>query len=221
MEINKLFFIALRKWWLIVLLAVLGGGIGFFSVFSQTPVYEASTSLYIMQSDQESDINLSISNFTLSKYLVEQYSQIISSRTVATTILQDLQKYNISEYQLMSMVSISTNENSNIFTIQARGLDPELTAAVANATASQFAFQLNRITKSNSVAILDKALTPNYPVSNYKTAKLLIGILFGLVLSIAIIYFLEYFDTSIRSAEDIEEELNLRVIGLIPEHDIH
>lgn len=217
MEINRLIFLTIRKWWLIVLCAVMGGGIGFLFVSFEQPVYEADTSLYIMQNDQNMD---AIDNFTFSKYLVDQYSQIISSRTVATAILQNIHGYTITEKQLLSMIEISTNENSNIFTIKATGPDPVLTAAIANATARQFTLELNKITKRDAVGILDEALTPNNPIPNNLIAKVLLGGLFGLVLAIAIIYFIDYFDTSIRSVEDIQS-LNLHVIGIIPEHDIH
>lgn len=220
MEINKIIRLIIRKWWLIVFLLASGGGLGFASAHFSLPFYEVSTSLYIMPSEQHPDNSMNINDFTLSKYLVEQYSDIISSKSVASAILKDVQEYEINEYQLMSMVRIVTYDDSSIFYIKARGTDPELTAAVANATARQFRVQLNRITKSSNVQILDVAVVPQNPVSNNSVAKIMIGLLLGLVCAVAIIYAIEYFDNKIRSAEDVEDSLKLHVIGFIPEHDI-
>lgn len=215
MEIRRILSTVVRKWRVVVLLAVLGGGLSFLSVYFAKPIYQADTKLYIMTGK-----TMDLQDFTVSQYLVQQYTQIISSRTVTSAILRDLKTYSITEKGLLSMIHIVTIKDSNIVTISATNPDPATAAAIANATGREFTAQLSQITNTINVGILDDALVPNYPVSNQVTMKVLLGLLAGLMVAFGIIFVIEYFDTTIRSVEDIVNGLNVRVIGIIPEHDI-
>ena len=222
MEIRRIFYSVARKWWLIVLLAVLGGGISFLNVYYTKPEYKADTKLYIMNRDKviTKGQSLNSSDIALSQQLVRQYYEIIYSRSVTSAVSQEVKEYNLSENAILSMISIASKLDSNIFTISARGYDPTIAAAVANATGRVFSTQIRQLSNSDNIGILDDALVPNYPVNNKGAQKVLLGILSGLMVAFGIIYIIEYFDTTVRSAEDIEKGLKVRVIGIIPEHDI-
>lgn len=64
--------------------------------------------------------------------------------------------------------------------------------------------------------IVDKAFTPQNPVKPKK--KLIVGIaaLLGLMVSCGIAFLLEMLNNTIRTTRDIEEKLNLPVLGVIP-----
>lgn len=227
MEIRRILYSVARKWWLIVLLAVLGGGIGFLKVYYTKPMYQADTTLYIMNLDKVSTQSLNSTDIKLSQDLVRQYYQIIYGRSVISAVSQEVKGYNLSEGAISSMIKINMDSatingqtDSNIFTISTRWSDPNIAAAVANASAHAFSTQIRQLTNSNNVGILDEALAPNYPLSNNGTQKILLGIMVGLMLAFGIIYIIEYFDTTVRSVEDIEKDLNVSVIGIIPELDI-
>lgn len=222
MEIRRLFYAVARKWWLIVLLAVIGGGTGFLSVFFAQPMYQADTTLYIMNRDKvlTTGQSLNTQDIQVSQQLVQNYTEIIASRTVTSAVIGDLKNYNITNTELLSRVSITSNKGSNILTISATWADPTVAAAVANAAAREFTARIRQLTNSDNIGILDEALIPQYPVSNNGAKKIFLGLLAGLIVAFGIIYVIEYFDTTVRSAEDIENGLQVRVIGIIPEHDI-
>lgn len=222
MEIRRIFYSVAHKWWLIVLLVVIGGGIGFLNVYYTKPMYQSDTTMYIMNLDKvlTKGQSLNASDIAVSQQLVRQYYGIIYSRSVTSAVTQEVKKYNLSENAILSMVSIDSKADSNIFTISARGYDPTITAAVANATGRAFSAQIRQLSNSDNVGILDEALVPNYPVNNNGAQKILLGILTGLMVAFGIIYIIEYFDTTVRSAEDIEKGLGMCVIGIIPELNI-
>ncbi|WP_299734741.1 polysaccharide biosynthesis tyrosine autokinase [uncultured Endozoicomonas sp.] len=64
--------------------------------------------------------------------------------------------------------------------------------------------------------IVDKAYTPEYPVKPKK--KLIVGIaaLLGLMVSCGIAFLLEMLNNTIRTTKDVEEKLNLPVLGVLP-----
>lgn len=222
MEIRQIFDSIVRKWWLILFLVILGGGMGFLNVYLTKPMYQANTTMYIMNLDKvlTDGQELKSSDITLSQQLVRQYYEIIYSRSVISTVAQDVKNYNLSETAILSMVSIDSKLDSNVFTISARGYDPTITAAVANATGRAFSAQIRQLSNSDNVGVLDEALVPNYPINNKRTQQILLGILSGLMVAFGIIYIIEYFDTTVRSVEDIEKGLNVSVIGIIPELNI-
>ncbi len=67
------------------------------------------------------------------------------------------------------------------------------------------------------VSIVHPALEPSAPINPSKTtATTAIGLVIGLILGVVLAFVAETFDTSVGAIEDIEEILNLPVIGVIP-----
>jgi len=219
MNIRQIFYSIVRKWWLIVLLMAAGGGMGFLNSYFTKPLYHSDTKLYIINHVTGGQLFHS-SDIDLSQQLVRQYSDIIFSRKVIAVVASDLNHYHLTTDKILSMIKININKDSNILTISAISTDPEVAAAVANATGREFINQIRKLTNTDNVGILDYALVPNYSDSKNRAEKVLIGLLLALIVAFSIIYFIEYFDTTVHSVEDIEKGLKLRVIGIIPEHDI-
>ncbi|KGK91413.1 hypothetical protein DP73_03895 [Desulfosporosinus sp. HMP52] len=221
MEIKRILSSVARKWWLVVLLVILGGGLGFVINFNSKPIYQADTTLYIINRDKLlTDGSLNSQDIAVSEQLVRQYYDIIYSRLVISEVLREVKGYNLSEKAILSMVSLSSNSESNIFTISAKSDDPELASVVANATGQAFTKQIRELTNSDNVGILDEAQEPISPLSNNKIQIVFVGLLAGLMSAFFVVYILEYFDTTVHSAEDIEKGLKVRVIGIIPENNI-
>ena len=65
---------------------------------------------------------------------------------------------------------------------------------------------------------MDKAQIPNYPIKPQKTLNVAIAFVMGLMVSVGIVFLMEYLDTTIKTEKDIEHYLGLSVIGTIPSH---
>ncbi|OCZ49455.1 Wzz/FepE/Etk N-terminal domain-containing protein [Dehalobacter sp. TeCB1] len=221
MDIWRIINSVLRRWWLIVILTVFLGIIGYFiNIYSAQTIYSANTTMYVLNKDRVEGQTLSSSDLYVSQSLITQYSGIFYSRAVSTAAAEELNMYHISDKMLASMVSISSEKNSNILVVTAVSPDPNLAAAAANAMSNEFILLIKDITKSDFIGIIDEAQVPAIPDNNNGLLKTLLFVFGGIVIALGIIYLLEYFDTTIRSSEIIEENLKLRVIGIIPEHDI-
>ncbi len=75
---------------------------------------------------------------------------------------------------------------------------------------------LTGLLKANNVRKLDSALVPTSPIKPKIKINLLIGILIGIFGGIALAFFLERVDNTIKTQEDIERYLKLPFLGLIP-----
>ncbi|MCF7817588.1 MAG: polysaccharide biosynthesis tyrosine autokinase [Kiritimatiellales bacterium] len=69
----------------------------------------------------------------------------------------------------------------------------------------------------NPVEIIDTAEPNNRPVSPNLFMNVLLSIFVGLGAGVGLAYFIEYLDTSIKTADDVERLLGLPVLGLIPQ----
>jgi polysaccharide biosynthesis transport protein len=69
---------------------------------------------------------------------------------------------------------------------------------------------------ANNVFIVDKATLPGSPSSPNLSRALIMYILFGLAAALALAFFLEHLDDTVRSPEDVERISGLVTLGIIP-----
>jgi len=70
--------------------------------------------------------------------------------------------------------------------------------------------------ETTNIRIVDRAEQPQRPVRPKKQTNILLAALIGLSLGVGLAFFFEYLDTSIKSPDDIEKELNLPFLGTVP-----
>jgi len=72
---------------------------------------------------------------------------------------------------------------------------------------------------ANNIAVLDQAIPPIRPVSPNKRLNLVLGVLMGVFLGIATAFFLDYLDNTFHVPEDIERDLQLNTLAIVPKFD--
>jgi uncharacterized protein involved in exopolysaccharide biosynthesis len=73
---------------------------------------------------------------------------------------------------------------------------------------------------SNNARVVEEAVPPGAPIRPRKQLALLMSVLAGLGLGIAAALTVEYFDTSVKSPDDIERALGLPVIAIVPAFEV-
>jgi capsular exopolysaccharide synthesis family protein len=69
---------------------------------------------------------------------------------------------------------------------------------------------------ATNIQILDKAIYPKWSFKPNIVVNMLLSIIFGFVGGIGLAFLAEYFDNSIKDTKDIEKEINLPTLGMIP-----
>jgi capsular exopolysaccharide synthesis family protein len=72
---------------------------------------------------------------------------------------------------------------------------------------------------ANNINLLDHAIPPIYPVAPNKKLNLALGTFIGLFLGIAMAFFLDYLDNTFHRPEDIERNLQLNTLAIVPRFD--
>jgi non-specific protein-tyrosine kinase len=126
----------IRKWaWLIVLAAVIAGGISFILNTGTPPVYQANVLMSIGSYIDSSNPNLG--EMMIAQQLVSTYITILGTREVREGTIQQLGLQGFPPEALAGIVQARTIEGTSLFRINVAYTDPVLAADIANAIANQ------------------------------------------------------------------------------------
>jgi succinoglycan biosynthesis transport protein ExoP len=70
---------------------------------------------------------------------------------------------------------------------------------------------------SASIKITEDALPPTRPSKPNRLINIIIGVVVGLTVGTGLAYFIEYLDTSVKTIDDLERNLNMPILGVIPQ----
>jgi non-specific protein-tyrosine kinase len=125
----------LRRWlWLFALATIIASVSAFLIVRGQPTVYEASTRM-IVGSAIDSP-NPDLNTLRASGQLLQTYAELPTTRPFLQAIIDELD-LDVSPNDLMEMLTITANEETQILTARATSRDPETAVAVANAVANR------------------------------------------------------------------------------------
>ena len=221
-EINlkDLFSYFISKIWIVIITFLL---LVIFSVintkFIKVPEYNSSTTI-VLTINNDSELNNSITqnDITINQKLVATYRQIIKSRRVLDRVIEDLE-LDMEASDLSKKVSVANETDTELLKITVSDKDPELAAEIADDIAKVFSEDIVDIYNIKNVSIIDKALVSDVPY-NIKLVKdaIIFGVL-GIVLGLGLIFVMFYFDTTIKSSEEIQEKIGLPILGIVPATD--
>lgn len=177
-----------------------------------TPMYHSSTTLILVSDNTNENSNLVQSDINLNKNLVTTYSEIVKSRTVLSQVISKL-NLNMSVDELSKKIAVTSIEDTEIIKIEVSNKNNKVAKEITETTAKVFMKEVKNIYNLTNVSIVDKAYIENKPYNIKPFKQLLVSSAIGFILGTVIVFLVFYFDTSIKSANDIEEKLGLSVIG--------
>ncbi|WP_137598043.1 YveK family protein [Paucilactobacillus kaifaensis] len=127
------------------------------------------------------------------------------------------QSYDVSVAELQSDISISNEQNSQVFALNVVSDDPDKAAAIANGVANVFKTKIKDIMSVNNVTIVSKAVANDSKTSPKTMLIVLIGIVIGMLLSVGYAFAIELTDTTVKDDEFLTEKLGLTNLGQVAE----
>ncbi|MEK4860583.1 Wzz/FepE/Etk N-terminal domain-containing protein [Staphylococcus sp. FSL W8-0774] len=178
-----------------------------------TPKYAASTQILVNQKQIENNI-VNPNNVQNSLQSVNTYAEIIKSPRILERVSKELDyKYDVKE--LSSFVKVTNQSNSQIINVSIVTENAKVSAKIANKVAKVFAKEVPDIMDVDNVSVLSKASDTENKVAPNITNNMLLTGLAALGLTLLIIYLKHILDRRIKTEQDVLDELQLPVLGVI------
>lgn len=217
-DLKDIFGMLLRRWYIVLIsVIVCSAAAALISIFVLNPVYQSNTTLYIGKNMDGEKTDLAYNDVMLGSQLVKDYREIVKSRLVARQVIEELKLSDVTVDDLIGKLSVDLKNDTRVIQISASDGSPEMASSIANKVAEVFMTKVVDIMKVENVKIIDTAEVPQNPVKPNKKMNVAVGFLLGLMLGFGIIFLIEYFDNTIKTADDIKKYVDLPVIGTIPE----
>ncbi|MFT0848087.1 polysaccharide biosynthesis tyrosine autokinase [Actinomycetaceae bacterium L2_0104] len=205
---------------LATILITLGGTAAW--TLTRTPMYEASTQLFVsVRTGETSAVDLTQGS-TFARQAVTSYVSVVNSTVVMDRVISDLGLPETSD-ELGERVTASSPKDTVLIDINVTDEDPATAAVIANKTSEVFADvisnQLERASDGSPTRVqidtIRPAGEPEAPASPNVPRSLVLSLFLGLVLGVAIAFLRTLLDTRVRSKDDIAAITDLPILGTI------
>lgn len=217
-SINQLVNILLKRTKLILFWGLLGivvaAGITFFAI---TPKYSSQAQLVVTLPQKE---NTNVNDVNSNLQMINTYKDFIVSDLVLNQVEDRLKSdynMNMKPEQIKSSISVSQNQNSQMFSIIAKSTKASEAANIANTVATIFKENAKDVLNVDRITIISNAVIDTTPVSPNHKLLLLIGLAMGIIIGIIFAIVFELMDRTVKDSQFIVEELGFTILGTVPE----
>ena len=221
MELKQFLIMLRKKIVIIVLIPVLVSVIASFgSIYFISPIYQASSTLYIISQKTASEGDVNYNDLLANQQLVKDYRELIKSKLIVKTALDELRITDISPAELSGKITVSSKNDTRVLEIKVKDAYPVRSAQLSNKICEVFINEAKNLAKIDNVSIVDTAEVPNSPIRPKPINYSAIAFLISLMATVGVFYLLEIINETIKTSEDIETYLELNVLGTIPSFNI-
>ncbi len=222
MERSRYFAALYRRWFVVVLVGLLGLGAAAALTSSHSSKYRASTSLFFSVSGASSVSDLS-QGAAYTQNLMPSFSALATTASVLAPVAQQLGLHK-TDSQLASMIRTKTATGAVILQIFVTDTSAQESAAIANAVAAQLAKSVGTLspavtqggTKQLSASVVAQAPVPRAPLATTgKKQSYAEGLLGGLVIGVLLVLAIEMLDTRVRNEEELREVTAAPLLGRV------
>lgn len=213
LDLRELLLVVKRRLPLIVALPVVAAIVSaLISLSSYSPVYQASTTLWIIKEGSQITNN----DVMLNRNLTKTYAEVAKSRAVMADVITRLDLKGMSAQALQGKLTVTPVKDTEILSFTVQDGNPAMAAKLANAMAESFKAQITNVMKVENVVVVDAATEPTAPIRSQTATNVAVAFALGLIVAIGFAFLLEYLDTSIKSPEDLTGDLGMTVLAVIP-----
>ncbi|MGL5353945.1 MAG: YveK family protein [Clostridium sp.] len=216
------FIDVLKKRWKVIVICTLTATLlsGIVTFFIIKPQYEASTKLFIGKEEVSGTVkNYDNNEIMMYQKLLKTYSEVIKTKDLAKRAI-DNGNLDLKPAQVLSNLNIVPIADTQILQIKFKGENPKDAKNVIESVTNEFIEISNELVPNGNVQVLEEVQFPKNAVSPNKKNNILIGMLMGIICGCGLVILLEFLDNTFKSKNQIETELEIAVIGVIPNIEV-
>ena len=220
LTLSRLLTVLRRAWPVLIVSLVLGAGGAYVAAERQTPLYDASASVYfsLNQGGSGSDLNQG-SAYTQAQIL--SFATLATSSITLDRVIDEL-NLDITSRDLARNITVRNPQNTVILDISVSSRSPDRAASIANSVASnlssvvvELAPTANNQDAAVAARVIEPAVRPNVQSSPDTSRDTALGGVLGLLVGAIGCVLFTLLDTRVRSAEIANRVAGLPTLGQI------
>lgn len=218
-DVFQLFRTLWKRKLVILLVAIITSSVAFaYSTFVIKPEFTSTTRIYVVNRNQGEKSGLTNQDLQAGSYLVKDYREIILSQDVLEKVVSDL-KLDLTPKGLANKIKVTVPVDTRIVSISVNDRVAEEASRIANSLREVAAQKIISITRVSDVTTLEEARPAISPSSPNIRRNTVIGAGLGAGLVIVVVLLIELFDDRVKRPEDIEDVMEIPLLGIIPNLD--
>ena len=222
MERSRYFAALYRRWFVVVLVGLLGLGVAAALSSPHSSKYRASTSLFFSVSGASSVSDLS-QGATYTQNLMPSFAALATTASVLDPVIQQLSVHK-TDAELAKEIRVKTTVGTVTMQILVTDSSAQQSAAIANAVAAQLAKSVGTLSpavtqggsKQLNATVVAQAPVPHQALATTgKKRRYAEGLVGGLVLGVLAVLVLEMLDTRIRGEEELRQVTAAPLVGRV------
>ncbi|HEU0462963.1 TPA: capsular polysaccharide biosynthesis protein CpsC [Streptococcus pneumoniae] len=215
-DVLQLFRALWKRKLVILLVAIITSSVAFaYSTFVIKPEFTSMTRIYVVNRDQGEKSGLTNQDLQAGSSLVKDYREIILSQDVLEEVVSDL-KLDLTPKDLANKIKVTVPVDTRIVSVSVSDRVPEEASRIANSLREVAAQKIISITRVSDMTTLEEARPATSPSSPNIKRSTLIGFLAGVIGTSVIVLILELLDTRVKRPKDIEDTLQMTLLGIVP-----
>lgn len=215
------FAVIKKRLWVIALITVLSviicNTIGQSSKTKTKSEYEVSTTLLVKEPKvyTKDQMELSYDEYqAINKSIMNHFSNLIKMEVVVDEVIDEFQ-LDMDYEEFRDKMDVETISNSNMLKVQIKNEDIELAGKIVDELVTVSSEKADEILGIKNIEIIDRTQANIVPTKSTKKQDILLSAILGVLVSLLVVFLLEYMDKTIKSLKDIEYYLDLPAIKII------
>jgi capsular polysaccharide biosynthesis protein len=213
MTLLELFRLLKKHLRLVILLPVVCAlVVGLYSIFFVRNTYTATASMYVLAQGESSNSTNLYSDLNASQMLTNDVAKLLKSDRIVNQVGSEVGVDELKGYK----VNVTGETTSRVITLSVTGPDPQTAADIVNKMMKDVSDVARSVMSIRSVNPINQAQAPISPSGPNRLLYTAVAFLVGLFAAIVIVVVADMLNTRVRGPEDLEELIDVPVIGRIP-----
>lgn len=223
-SLEDIFYSLKKRWKMILIITILSTVVaGVYSFYSIKPIYTGRAKIFIGKEGETPGAKIYDSgDISFYKSLMTTYIELIktkeSTKKALNTIGKDTGDGNVA--RVLSNLSVTQVGDTQMLDIGYTTGNKDEVVEILTAVTNTFMLRSKELIPNGNIQVIQPPQEPRAPLGDNKARNTILGLLVGLMVSVGIVFLREYLDNSVKKTEELEELLDIPVIGSIPNFDI-
>ena len=173
------------------------------------------TQILINEKEQEQN-QFSTQDIETNLQLINTYNVIITSPFILSKVIDNLE-LNTTTDILYEKIEVNSEQNSQVINVSVQDSSPIEAVNIANMTAEVLQNEIQTLMNVDNITVISPAVNKKdiKPISPNTPLNLVIAAVIGLMVGVGITFLKVYLDTTIKTEQDVNDILELSILGLV------